>query len=523
MPVERLRPAAIALFLALTPAAGHDLTLPIVSEPVSLDPHKFWYLTEEQIAADLYEGLTVLDAADRVIPGVADHWETAADGLTWTFHLRADARWSDGSPVTAEDFVYSFRRAVDPATASPYAAALMPIAGAAAIIAGKAAPASLAVTAPDPATLKISLAEPTPWLLGLLAHNSTLPVPRKAIEAAGEVWARPGTILTNGPYILTQWVPHAEVTIERNPFYREAASVRIAKVRRVVSESQEAQLKSFQAGELDVVYVPGTQLARMRGLFPGQMRADQTLYTNYLTFNLDRPPLGDARIRRALSMVIDRDVLIGQVERAEQRPATALVAPGIPGYTPQAPDWAAKPMPERIAAAQDLLKAAIGPDAPLPKLTLLMSRGKREDERNMLAITEMWKNALGIEASLDLRDSAIVEESTRSHQFQIALIGWYADYADPWTFLASFRADAESLNTGFYRNPDFDALLDRSRHEGGDARMATLEAAERLLAADPPVIPFENGVDHRLINPHLKGWESAPLAIHPSRYLDWVE
>ncbi len=516
---------AVLLLAAAGPAAADpELRRQMRAEPESLDPHKVSGIPEAIVLDDLFEGLTVLSPTGEPVAAMARSWETSADGLVWTFHLRPDAKWSNGDALTAEDFIYSWRREIDPATASPYAAALSALAGADAIIAGKAPPATLGVAAPDPTTLKITLVQPTPWLLAALAHHTFFPVPRKAIEAAGNQWTRPGAMVGDGAYMMSGWVPHGEVTLTRNPYYYDAASVKIGTVHHVLADDAVAAVRRWEAGELDVTLVPGHELSRVQAAYPDQTHISPNMATVFLALNVRNPELADPRVRRALGMVLDREVLIQRVLKGAQIPAIGLVPPGsVPGYTPPVPAWSALSMPERIAAAKKLMIEARGAEAPPLKLTL---RSTKSEQTGLVltAVASMWKATLGVEATQDSSEWGVLEQDLHQGNYQVGAYGWSADYVDPWNYLANYRSDAAELNILRYNNPRYDALLDQSRQTADKSqRFALLAQAEAMLLDDQPLIPLDFAVAQYLVNKRLTGWNPSPVEMHPSRELGWAE
>jgi oligopeptide transport system substrate-binding protein len=522
LPLTGLLAAALLLGSVSALADPVPARIQLRYELSSLDPHKFDGLEEYRVAVDLFEGLTTYSATDTVLPGVATSWETSEDGLVWTFHLRPDAVWSDGTPLSAEDFLYSFRRALDPATASPYVLALLPIVNAGEISAGKEKDLTkLGVAAVDPHTLRITLTRQTPWFLALLTGQAAMPVPRQAIEKWGDQWTQPAHMVTNGAFILKNWIPLGEIDLARNPRFRDAASVKLPEVDYVLADDTKAALKRYEAGELDVTAVLGQDLPRMQRERPTELRSYPLLATGYFTVNMGRAFGGDARVRQALAMVIDRDVLDKQVVRRGQLAAYGLIPPSMPNYTAQLPDWAELPMPERIKRARQLLVDA-GVTAPL-KVHVL---GPKQDVSQLYtrAIFEMWRTALGVESEEEAIEPRIFDGRVTHHDFEFAFHSWYADYADPWTFFANYRTDAADLNYGSYSNPKYDALLEQSRTIADPAqRMAVLEQAERLLLADQPVIPIDFLVTQSLVSARLRGYENAPLGVHPDRFLSLVE
>lgn len=492
------------------------------AEPESLDPQKVDSAEEGNILLDMFEGLTRIDGAGNVVAAAASSWDVAADGLSWTFHLRPQAKWSDGKPVVAGDFVYGLRRAVDPATAAPYVAILYEIVGAREINDGKEKDLSkLGVTAVDDHTLKIALTEPTAFLPGVLTLSIAYPMPKAAIEAGGGQWTRPGNIVSNGPYNLASWEPQQQITLTRNPNYWDAASVKIDKALWLVVESDETAFKRFRAGELDFSRIPVTEMPWARKNLPDELHPDVNMWTAYVILNTGKAPLTDVRLRQALSMTLDRETLADKVDPHGEVPAYGLVPPGMPGYSQQPPDWMALAKPERLAKAKALYaEAGYGPGNPL-KLELVYptTEGSR---RVTSAMASMWKQALGAEVIVTNEENQVVLAQTRHHDFQMSLYGWIADYPDPWTFLSIFQSTAGDLNTSAYNNPEFDKLLNQAKETvDPPARLKLLEAAERLISRDMPIIPMYYDVRPYLVSTKLAGYHANPLDVHPTRDLSF--
>ena len=492
------------------------------AEPESLDPQKVDSAEEQNILLDLFEGLTRIDGTGKIVPGVASSWETSADGLTWTFHLRPEAKWSDGSPLTAEDFVYGFRRAVDPVTAAPYVSILYEIAGARAINDSKEKDlAKLGVTAPDAHTVKIALTEPTAFLPGVLSLAIAYPMPKAAIEAGGAQWTRPGHMVSNGAYKLDSWEPQQEIRLVRNSNYWNSAAVKIDTARWLVVESDETAFKRFRAGELDFARIPMPEMPFARKNMADELHPDVNMWTAYVILNTSKPPLDDPRVREALALTLDRETLAEKVDPHGEVPAYGMVPPGMPGYAQQPPDWVSLSKPERLAKAKALYAdAGFGPGNPL-KLELIYptAEGSR---RTTAAMAGMWKAALGAEITVTNEENQVVLSQTRHHDFQMSLYGWIADYPDPWTFLSILRSDAGDLNTSAYNNPAFDKLLAQSTRElDPAARMKLLEAAERLVSKDLPIIPMYYDVRPYLVSTKLAGYAANPLDTHPTQDLSF--
>ena len=494
------------------------------AEPESLDPQKVDSAEESSILLDLFEGLTRIDGKGEIIPAVARSWDVAADGMSWTFHLRPEAKWSDGTPVVAGDFVYGFRRAVDPATAAPYVSILYEIVGARAISDGKEKDlAKLGVTAPDDHTVTIALTEPTAFLPGVLALPIAYPMPRKTIEANGAQWTRPGKIVSNGAYKLDAWEPQQEIRLTRNPDYWGAKSVRIDTARWLVVESDETAFKRFRAGELDFSRIPMTEMPWARKNMADELHPDVNMWTAYIILNTNKGPLTDVRLRQALSMTLDRETLADRVDPHGEVPAYGLVPPGIPGYAQQPPDWASLGKADRLAKAKALYaEAGYGPDKPL-KLELIYPTTE-DSRRTTTAMAGMWKQALGADVTVTNEENQVVLAQTRHHDFQMSLYGWIADYPDPWTFLSIFQSDSGDLNTSDYKNPEYDGLLNEATHTlDPAARLKVLEAAERLVSRDMPVIPMYYDVRPYLVSTKLDGYTANPLDVHPTQDLAFKE
>lgn len=491
-------------------------------EPESLDPDKTDGTQEIMIESDLFEGLVRINAAGGLSPGVASHWETSADGLTWTFHLLPNLVWSDGSKLTANDFVYSFRRALDPATASPYAEPLYVIAGAQAFAEGKTKDASnVGISAPDDDTVLFHLRQPTPYFLGILAVEVAFPLPRKVIEAHGTKWTQPGNLVSNGPFTLESWTPHLDVVLKRNPRYHDAASVKLDGVRWVVVEEDDTSLRRYRGGELDIARVPPQDVPMLRREMPDQLHTDTILRTDFLVLNVTKPPFDDVRVRQALAMSLDRSILADKVNPHGQKPAEALVPPGIAGYQPQPPDWASWSMSERRAKAKTLLAAAgYGPDH---RLSITVAYPTGDGTRFRLgAIAQMWK-PLGVDLTLDNQENGVFNAALRDHQEQMAYTDWVADFADPQTFLAIMDSRNPQENSALYHSPAFEALLDQAATTlNQTARFALLEQAEAIANHDAAVIPIIYESIPMVVSPRVKGYTPNPLDDVPSRDL-WLE
>ncbi|MEJ0070010.1 MAG: peptide ABC transporter substrate-binding protein, partial [Pseudomonadota bacterium] len=526
--VRRALPIALLVWLAAVvappvAAEGSVLYRGNGAEPETLDIHRSSGIPEFEIEVDLFEGLVHYGAAGEPVPGVAERWTVSDDGLIYRFELRETARWSNGDPVTADDFVYALRRAVTPSTASRYAFILFPIANAEDIAGGAIAdPARLGVAAPDPRSLVITLKAPTPYFLGLLTHHMAFPVHRASIERYGERWTRPGNLVGNGAYRLARWVPQSEITLVRNEHYWDAATVKIDQVVYVATEDVGAELRRYRADEIDVCNeVPIDQIGWIASHLKEDWRPTAYLGTYYYGFNLQAPPFKDApKLRQALALAIDRETLVGRITRAGEKPAYGWVPPGIGNrYVQQLPDWADLPQAERDRRARALYaEAGYGPDRPL-RFELLYNTSENH-RRIAIAIAAMWKQTLGADVILRNEEWKVYLASRAAKSFQLLRQSWIGDYNDANTFLELFKSDIGDQNSEGYANPRFDALMKQAeRSIDLEARARLMEAAERIMLDDLPIIPIYHYVSKRLVKPWVAGWVDNIVDVHPTRYL----
>ena len=490
------------------------------ANPETLDQHKTSTISESYILDDLYEGLLVYDAAGKVSPGMAESWDTSPDGSVYTFHLR-DAKWSNGDPVTAGDFVFSLRRIMDPATGAKYANILYPIRNAEAINKGEMKPEELGVKAVDARTLEITLQQPTPYFLELLTHQTGLPVHPASVEKYGSDFVRPENMVTNGAYTLTEFTPDDKVVLDKSPTYHDAANVKIDRVVYYPMEDRSACVRRYEAGEIDSCSdLPTDQMASLRQKFGDQVRTPPYLGTYYYAVRTDKAPFSDVRVRQALSMAIDRVYLAEEIWADTMLPAYSFVPPGIPSYGE--PSYAAfkdEPMLDREDAAAALLKAAgFGPGNPLK---VEISYNTSENHKNTaVAIADMWKS-IGVETSLINRDGASHFAYLREKgDFDVARAGWIADYSDAQNFLFLVQSDNPGFNYANYANPDYDALMHKAAAEQDpEKRSALLHEAEAMFMRDVPYIPLMYYSSHSLVSPKLTGWVDNIQNRHLTRYL----
>jgi oligopeptide transport system substrate-binding protein len=521
----RLRVAALAGAFALVAATAAQAETVFHrgngAEPETLDPHKSTGIPEANIIYDLFEGLLVFGQDGQPVPGVAESWDISDDGKVYTFHLRPNAKWSNGDPVTSEDFVYSLRRAVDPVTASDYATVMAPILNAEDIVASKTPVDKLGVEAVDPQTLKITLKAPTPYFLGLLVHHIAWPVHKATVEKFGEEWTRPGNSVSNGPYVITEWVPQSKVVTKKNPNYHDAANIKIDTVVNYPTEDINEEFKRFQAGELDMTYtIPTDQIKWAAENMPKEYKNGPYFGTYYYVINMTKEPLGtDVRLRKALALAIDRQILTDKITQGGEAPAYSWVPPGVAGYDQQNADFANMSQAEREAEAKKLLaEAGYGDGNPL-KIEILYNTSERH-QKIAVAIASMWKKALGVEATMTNQEWKVYLESRDQKNFQVARAAWIGDYPDASNFLDLFLSYAGERNDAGYNNPKFDELMAAAGvNPDAAARQDQLEEAERVFLADMPLIPIYHYRDVKMVSTKIHGYVDNVMGFHLTRYL----
>ncbi len=489
------------------------------AEPRSLDPHLIQGEWESNIVGDLLMGLTI-DGPDGIsIPGAAERWETSEDGLTWTFHLRAHD-WSDGSPVTADDFVYAWRRMLAPETAAPYASLLYIFKNAQPVNAGEMPVDALGARAIDAQTLELQLESPAPYLAELMSSFTTYPVPRAAIETHGAAWTRPGNYVGNGPFTLTEWAANDHITLEKNPSFYDAENVALSGVVYYPTTDADAALRRFRAGELDTSELPAQQIDWLRTNMPEAVRIEPFLGVEYITINTTRPPFNDVRVREALNLAIDREILTDQILRLGNRPAYTVVPPGTANYPGgNAMPVAAVPKAERVARAQQLMRdAGYGPDN-LLSASLLVRSASADARRVPAAIQQMWRE-IYIALDIDQADGAITYSRIQEGDYDLGLVNWIADFNDARNFLFLLTGGPNGKNYARYDNPAFDALILESDLETDSARRGALMAeAEALALGEYPWVPVYFLVTRDLVQPYVGGWITNVEDVNRSRWL----
>lgn len=485
------------------------------SEPASLDPHKVESDVEFNIISDLFDGLVSVSPAGEIQPRLAEKWENK-DNTVWTFHLRPGITWSDGTPITAEDIVWSWQRLVDPKTASPYASypGSMRILNGTDIAEGKKAPESLGVKAINDSTLEVTLTQPNAAFLAMLAHPSLVPIDKVLVGRFGDKWTKPEHFVSSGAYKLSQWVVNERIVAVRNPKYWDNEHTVINKVTYLPISSEAADVNRYKAGEIDIVYtVPINQFAQLKKTLGSELDVSPQLATYYYQFNTTRPPFNDARVRKALNLALDKDIIADKVLGQGQRPAWLISQPDIGGVKLQNPDYASWPMDKRIAEAKKLLaEAGFNDNHPL-SFNLLYNTSESH-QRIAIAASSMWKKNLGVEAKLQNQEWKTMLDTMHTHNFDAVRYAWIADYDDAATFLNTFRT-GDSQNTTQYSNPDYDrALVNAAKSKTAQERGKFYQQAEDLLGRDVPAIPVYHYVRTHLVKPWIGGFTPDKLGYY---------
>jgi oligopeptide transport system substrate-binding protein len=490
-------------------------------EPATLDPQRANLISESWVIGDVMMGLTTDGPDASPLPGGATSWEVSPDGLTWTFHLRRDAKWSDGVPVTADDYVFGLQRLLDPKVASIYAYLAYVIKGAEPIAEGKAPAATLGATALDPYTLQLTLEHPAPYLPEVAKHQSFYPAPRHAVETYGDRWVTPGLYVSNGPYRLVSWRIGDHIALAKNPQFYDAAHVCFDRVDYFPTPDAITAERRVQRGELDAVNTfQSNRIDRLRRVMPAFVHTHTSLATTYLSFNTRNvAALKDVRVRRALSEAVDRPFLTDKLTRAGQVPAYAFVPPGTANYPQGARTrWAGEPLAQRQAEARALLaEAGFTPAHPL-KLEIKTTTNS-ESLLLMEAVQADWR-AVGVQASIVQNDGPVAFAAYANRDYQVGFMSWYADYNDPMTFLGLLKSDTGAQNYGDFKNPAYDALLASADQEkDAGARGRILARAEQIMLDDEAMAPIYFNVTRALVNPRIRGWVDNPENFHRTRWL----
>ncbi|WP_343552740.1 ABC transporter substrate-binding protein [Pantoea sp.] len=478
------------------------------SEVATLDPHKAEGVPESNVMRNLLEGLVETDNNGQVVPGVAEKWQSE-QGRIWTFTLRDNARWSNGKPVTANDFVYSWQRLANPKTASPYASYLQAahIANVDAVMSGKATLNQLGVKALDDRHLQVTLSEPVPYFVAMLAHSAMKPVYRPAIEQWGEQWTQPQHYVGNGAYTLSEWVVNEKIVLKRNPNYWDNAHTVIEEGVFLPLSSENSDINRYRSGGTDMTNsaVPPEMFKKLHQDLGDEVKVSPLLCTFYYEINNKKAQFTDVRVRTALKLTLDRDIIAQKIMGQGQIPAYGLTPPFIHGITLSPPAWSQQTQAERNASAKQLLaEAGFNQQNPL-RFTLLYNTSE-QNKRQAIAAASMWQKNLGAVVTLQNQEWKTLLETRHQAQYDVVRATWCADYNEPSTFLNMLLSNS-STNTAFYQSPAFDQLMQQTLSVADEAQRASLyQQAEAQLDKDSAIIPVYYRVSVRLVKPWVGGF-----------------
>lgn len=503
---------AVSAFAATVPAGvqlaeKQELVRNNGAEVSSLDPHKIEGVPESNVSRDLLEGLVISDVNGKTSPGVAESWDNK-DFKVWTFHLRKDAKWSNGEPVTAQDFVYSWQRLADPKTASPYASYLQygHLLNIDDIIAGKKSPDTLGVKAIDDHTFEVTLSEAVPYFYKLPVYVAMSPVNKAAIEKFGEKWTQPQNWVGNGAYKLKDWVVNEKIVLERNPQYWDNAHTVINQVTYLPIASEVTDVNRYRSGEIDMTYnqLPIELFQKLKKEIPNEVKVDPYLCTYYYEINNQKPPFNDVRVRTALRLGLSQDILTNKVKNQGDIPAYGFVPPYIDGFKAQTPEWFTWSQEKRNAEAKKLLAEA-GYTANKPLTFNLLYNSSDLHKKMAIAASSIWKQNIGVDVKLENQEWKTFLNSRQQGTHDLARGGWCADYNEPSTFLNSMLSDS-SNNKAHYKSKEFDALVAKSLQVKTDEeRAAIYQQAEALLNKDAVIVPVYYYANTRLVKPYVGG------------------
>ncbi|XXN65165.1 ABC transporter substrate-binding protein [Enterobacter ludwigii] len=478
------------------------------SEVATLDPQKAEGVPESNVMRNLLEGLVETDNNGQLVPGVAKQWQSE-EGRIWTFTLRDDARWSNGKPVTAQDFVYSWQRLADPKTGSPYASYLQAahLENIDAILSGKASPAELGVKALDDHHLQVTLSEPVPYFVDMLAYSAMKPVYRPAIEQWGEQWTQPQHYVGNGAFTLSEWVVNEKIVVKRNPNYWDNAHTVIDEGVFLPLSSENSDINRYRSGGTDMTNsaVPPELFKKLQQDLGDEVKVSPLLCTFYYEINNQKAPFNDARVRSALKLTLDRDIIAQKIMGQGQIPAYGLTPPFTHGITLSPPAWAQQTQSERNASAKQLLAdAGFNQQNPL-RFTLLYNTSE-QNKRQAIAAASMWQKNLGAVVTLQNQEWKTLLETRHQAQYDVVRATWCADYNEPSTFL-NMLLSGSSINTAFYQSSAFDQLMKQTLTSADEAKRAALyQQAEAQLDKDSPIVPVYYRVSVRLVKPWVGGF-----------------
>ncbi|WP_338883283.1 ABC transporter substrate-binding protein [Xenorhabdus sp. TH1] len=473
------------------------------AEPASLDVDKVEGNIALNIINDFFDTLVGMDKQGQIIPRLAASWETK-DNKTWIFHLRKGIKWSDGTPITAHDVVFSWRRLTNPKTLSPYGSYFVDasVVNAKDILAGKKKVEELGVKALDDSTLEVKLEKPVGYFLQMLAFNIAAPISEKVVEKYGDKWTQPEFFVSSGAFKLAEWKVNEKIVGVRNPYYWDNKNTAINKVTYLPLSSDTSDLNRYLAGEIDITFtIPLESFASLKKNMSSQVHISPMLSTYYYEFNNKKPLFKDSRIRQALGLALDRNIIANKVLAQGQIPAYTILPPGIGGFKFKQPDYASWTQNQRNEKAKQLLnEAGFNKNNPL-KFNLVYNSSNLH-KKVAIAATSMWKKNLGVIANIQTEEWKVMLENEHQGKFDVVRGGWVGDYNNPMAFFNIFTTN-QTNNTSFYSNKDFDNWI---RKAGETNKQEDFQHALDLMTKDTPIIPVYYYVTAILVKPYIGGY-----------------
>ncbi len=514
----------ITLVTGCSKSGGNEqmLRYALEAEPATLDPAKSTAIPESLVELQIFEGLTRLDAKDQPAPGVAEKWDISPDGLKYVFYLRANAKWSNGEPVTAQDFEFAWKRALNPELASENAYMLFPVKNAQAYNEKKLMADQVGVKAVNDHTLEVTLEKPTAYFLSLAAFHAFYPVPQKTVTANPDKWATDiTTLIGNGPFKITKWIHSGNIDFAKNDQYWDTAAVKLLTMNWPISDSQTTRLSLLENNQVDMMVEPPV-VEHDRLNQGGLLKISPYLGVYYYVFNTQKAPFDNAKVRQAFALAINREMLVQNVIKGGKQAAYSWVAPGLidpvtgKDFREEGGNYAV----EDAAQAKRLLAEAGYPDGNgLPPITILFNTGEMH-KSIAEAIQEMWKQNLGISVTVTNQESKVFLESRTQGEFQIARASWVGDYADPMTFMDVFK---DPTNDAKYNNPAYNRLIEQAQSTVDQkVRMQAMHDAEKILFIDAVAIPIYYTTQPYVVKPYVKGyfWSVLGLADFKTAFIE---
>ncbi|KAA1193544.1 ABC transporter substrate-binding protein [Photorhabdus heterorhabditis] len=512
-----------AVFAAEVPegvklADQQQITVDNGVEVASLDPHKVEGVPETNIILNLLEGLVSTGPEGEIVPAVASHWENQGDTV-WTFYLRDNAKWSDGTPVTAHDFEYSWQRLADPNVGSPYASYLQYayVENIDDVLKGKKSPDQLGVKALDDHRLQVILTHPVPYFVNMLSHTAMKPVKKDIVEKFGNKWTLPENYVGNGAYRLKEWVVNERIVLERNPQYWNNEKTVIEQATLLPLQSETSGINRYRSGEINITNnaIPPNLYQKMKKDISDQVRVSPYLCTFYYEINNKKPPFTDVRVREAVKLSLDRDIIARKIMGQGQIPAYGFTPTFIGGGDFSKPEWANWTQEQRNKRARELLAQAGFNQANPLKFTLLYNTSD-QNKQQAIAAASMWKKNLGADVILQNQEWKTSLESRHEGNYEVTRATWCADYNEPTAFL-NMLLSSSSNNTTFYQNKNFDDYLEQALiTKDAVERKKLYQQAEFQLDKDSVLIPVYYRVSVRLVSPSVGGFSGKD----PLDYMD---